>query len=149
MSTSYQPSSYIKLDDLNKKRRLLTAELEKSVIGQIEKIININNNIKPNAIVVSGNDFHEGIIGIVAGIVSLAGIWFTLNAEIDQLQLDIVRMQDNVELNHEFRVKWPRGEMGALPDDAKQDLKIHYLQKEVDYLRKVVKDLEIKQAKTE
>ena len=87
----------------------------------------------------------KSLIGIVAGIVSLAGIWFTLNAEIDQLQLDIVRMQDNVELNHEFRVKWPRGEMGALPDDAKQDLKIHYLQKEVDYLRKVVKDLEIKQ----
>jgi single-stranded-DNA-specific exonuclease len=56
-----------KLDDLNKKRRLLTAELEKSVIGQIEKIININNNVIPNAIVVSGNDFHEGIIGIVAG----------------------------------------------------------------------------------
>ena len=86
---------------------------------------------------------------MVVGIVTMAGIWFTLNAEIDQLQLDIVRMQDNVELNHEFRVKWPRGEMGALPDDAKQDLKIHYLQKEVDYLRKVVKDLEIKQAKTE
>ena len=95
----------------------------------------------------SGLEVTESII--VAGTISLAGIWFTLNAEIDQLQLDIVRMQDNVELNHEFRVKWPRGEMGALPDDAKQDLKIHYLQKEVDYLRKVVKDLEIKQAKTE
>ena len=91
----------------------------------------------------------KSLIGIVAGIVSLAGIWFTLTAEIDQLQLDVVRMQDNVELNHEFRVKWPIGEMGALPDDAKQDLKISYLQKEVDYLRKVVKDLEIKQAKTE
>ena len=32
-------------------------------------------------------------------------------------------MKDDVDLNHEFRVKWPRGEMGALPDDAKQDLK--------------------------
>jgi len=56
-----------KLNDLNIKRRLLTSELEKSVIGQIEKNINVNNNIIPNAIVVSGNDFHEGIIGIVAG----------------------------------------------------------------------------------
>ena len=82
-------------------------------------------------------------------VISLAGIWFTLTAEISQLQLDVVRMQDDVGLNHEFRVKWPRGEMGALPDDAKQDLKISYLQKEVEYLRKVVKDLEIKQAKTE
>ena len=91
----------------------------------------------------------KSLIGIVAGIISLAGIWFTLTAEISQLQLDVMRMQDDVELNHEFRVKWPRGEMGALPDDAKQDLKINYLQREVDNLRKVVKDLEIKQAKSE
>ena len=91
----------------------------------------------------------KSLIGIVAGIISLAGIWFTLNAEIDQLQLDVIRMQDDVALNHEFRVKWPRGEMGALPDDAKQDLKIEYLQKEVDYLRTVVKELEINQAKQE
>ena len=90
----------------------------------------------------------KSLVGIVAGIISLAGIWFTLTAEISQLQLDVLRMQDDVALNHEFRVKWPRGEMGALPDDAKQDLKINYLQKEVDNLRKVVKDLEIKQAKT-
>ena len=69
----------------------------------------------------------KSLVGIIVGIVSLAGIWFTLNEE--------------------FRIKWPRGEMGALPDDAKQDLRIEYLQKEVDYLRTVVKNLEIEQAK--
>ena len=89
----------------------------------------------------------QTLVGMVAGIVSLAGIWFTLTAEISQLQLDVIRMQDDVALNHEFRVKWPRGEMGALPDDAKQDLKIEYLQEEVDYLQEVVKELEIKLAK--
>jgi HAMP domain-containing protein len=89
----------------------------------------------------------KSLVGIVFGIVSLAGVWFTLTAEISQLQLDVVRMQDDVELNHEFRVKWPRGEMGALPDDAKQDLRIAYLQKEVEELRKTVKELEIENAK--
>lgn len=89
------------------------------------------------------------LISIVIGIVSMAGIWFTLTAEIAQLQLDVVRMQDAVQLNEEFRIKWPRGEMGALPDDAKQDLRISYLQKDVDYLRTVVKDLEITQAKNQ
>jgi len=86
------------------------------------------------------------LIGMVIGIISIAGVWFTLPAEISQLQLDVIRMQDDVELNHEFRVKWPRGEMGALPDDAKQDLRIEYLQKEVDELRSVVKELEIENA---
>jgi len=89
------------------------------------------------------------LISIVVGIVSMAGIWFTLTAEIAQLQLDVVRMQDAVHLNEEFRIKWPRGEMGALPDDAKQDLRILYLQKDVDYLRTVVKELEITQAKNQ
>ena len=89
------------------------------------------------------------LVSIVVGIVSLAGIWFTLTASIAQLQLDVVRMQDAVHLNEEFRIKWPRGEMGALPDDAKQDLRISYLQKDVDYLRAVVKELEINQAKNQ
>ena len=89
----------------------------------------------------------KAIIGAVVGIVSIAGVWFTLTAEIAQLQLDVVRMQDAVALNEEFRIKWPRGEMGALPDDAKQDLKIEYLKKDVEYLKNVVKELEIENAK--
>ena len=89
----------------------------------------------------------KAIIGAVVGIVSIAGVWFTLTAEIAQLQLDVVRMQDAVELNEEFRIKWPRGEMGALPDDAKQDLKIDYLKGDVDELKKVVKKLEIENAR--
>ena len=89
----------------------------------------------------------KAMIGAVIGIISIASVWFTLTAEIAQLQLDVIRMQDDVELNHEFRVKWPRGEMGALPDDAKQDLRIEYLQKEVEELRRTVKELEIENAK--
>lgn len=89
----------------------------------------------------------KALIGMVVGVISIAGVWFSLTAEISQLQLDVIRMQDDVELNHEFRVKWPRGEMGALPDDAKQDLRIEYLQKEVGELRQVVKELEIESAR--
>ena len=89
----------------------------------------------------------KAVVGAVAGIISIASVWFTLTAEIAQLQLDIVRMQDAVELNEEFRIKWPRGEMGALPDDAKQDLKLSYLQDDVDQLKYIVKALEIDNAK--
>jgi hypothetical protein len=89
----------------------------------------------------------KAVVGAVIGIVSIAGVWFTLTAEIAQLQLDVIRMQDAVELNEEFRIKWPRGEMGALPDDAKQDLRIMYLQEDVEQLKYVVKALEIDNAK--
>ena len=89
----------------------------------------------------------KAVIGAIVGIVSIAGVWFTLTAEIAQLQLDVIRMQDAVALNEEFRIKWPRGEMGALPDDAKQDLRISYLQEDVEQLKYVVKALEIDNAK--
>ena len=89
----------------------------------------------------------KALVGMVVGIVSIAGVWFTLQGEISQLQLDVIRMQDAVALNEEFRIKWPRGEMGALPDDAKQDLRIQYLQDDVEQLKYVVKALEIDNAK--
>ena len=88
----------------------------------------------------------KAIIGMIIGIISIASVWFSLTAQIAQLQLDVIRMQDATDLNEEFRIKWPRGEMGALPDDAKQDLRIMYLQKDVEELKDIVKDLEIKAA---
>ena len=84
------------------------------------------------------------LIGVVAGIVTIAGIWFDLTAEISTLEKDVSRLQYNQTLNDEFRIKWPRGEMGALPDDAKQDLRIEYLQKDVEKLQQLIEELKEK-----
>ena len=85
----------------------------------------------------------KALVGLVVGIISIAGIWFSLTAEISQLKVDILRMEDDVLLNDEFRIKWPRGEMGSLPADAKQDLQIHYLEEQVGDLIDRVHQLEI------
>jgi hypothetical protein len=86
------------------------------------------------------------LVGIIMGIISIAGIWFTLTARIAKLELDLLRTEDQVQLNTEFRIKWPRGEMGSLPDDIKQDLKLEYLLQDVKLLEKLVKELEIDNA---
>ena len=80
------------------------------------------------------------LVGILITLLTLAGVYFTLTSQIAALQLDVIRMQDSVEMNEEFRTKWPRGELGALPDDAVQDLNIEYLQKEVDVLQEELDD---------
>ena len=82
------------------------------------------------------------LVGIVGVILSIAGVYFTLQGQLAQLQLDVIRMQDSSEMNTEFRIKWPRGELGALPDDAKQDLKIEYIQKEISILKEDISELE-------
>jgi|TARA_R110001583_G_scaffold39630_2_gene126824 hypothetical protein len=79
------------------------------------------------------------LVGILAMILSIAGVYFSLTGQVATLQLDVIRMQDAVASNSEFRVKWPRGELGALPDDAVQDLNIEYIQKE---LAKVQEELD-------
>jgi len=100
----------------------------------------------------SGLDLKEGskvsldvktLGGIIFGLVTLAGVWFSLTAELAQLKIQVMRMEDDVTLNHEFRVKWPRGELGSLPDDAEQNLKIQYLQGDVQELKKELKELKL------
>ena len=82
------------------------------------------------------------LVGIVVMILSIAGVYFSLQGQIAQLQLDVIRMQDTTTMNTEFRVKWPRGELGALPDDAKQDLRIEYLQKAVADTEQDIEEIE-------
>tara|TARA_R110000765_G_scaffold334866_1_gene425211 strand:+ start:118 stop:429 length:312 start_codon:yes stop_codon:yes gene_type:complete len=84
------------------------------------------------------------LVGIVILVLAMGAGYFKLQGQIAALQLDVVRMQDQVSMNTEFRIKWPRGELGALPDDAKQDLKIEYLQKEIVDLREDLEELEDK-----
>ena len=37
-----------------------------------------------------------------------------------------------MKMNSEFRVKWPRGELGALPDDAEQNIRLDFLENKVN-----------------
>ena len=80
------------------------------------------------------------IIAICAGLLSIAGVYFTLIAEIQQMHLDLMRMESELEMNSEFRIKWPRGELGALPDDAEQNMRLIYLEK---YQEKAVNDIDV------
>ena len=89
------------------------------------------------------------IIGICVGLLSLAGVYFTLIAQIQQLEINLMRMESELDMNSEFRIKWPRGELGSLPDDAEQNLRLIYLEKyqskaviDLDELKLKVKELE-------
>ena len=50
-------------------------------------------------------------------IIALAGmaVWgyFGITSKISQLEMDVMRMKDAVEMNSDFRVKWPLGQLGA------------------------------------
>ena len=79
------------------------------------------------------------LIGGILAIAVQAGIavWWAsgVNSKMFHMEHELMKLTMNVEQNTEFRIKWPRGEMGALPDDVKQDSAIQVLQAEVERLR--------------
>ena len=89
------------------------------------------------------------IVAICLGLLSLAGVYFTLIAEIQQMNITLMRMESELDMNSEFRIRWPRGELGSLPDDAEQNMRLIYIEKyqekastDLDELKLKVKELE-------
>ncbi len=61
-------------------------------------------------------------------IVSVTG-YVNMTSRISSLESGQNIRDVEIGMNSEFRIKWPRGELGALPDDAEQNLRLQYLEK--------------------
>ena len=86
-------------------------------------------------------------------IIALAGmaVWgyFAITSKISQLEIDVMRMKDAVEMNSDFRVKWPLGQLGALPDDAEQNMRLRFIEKDMETMEAHVDTLRIRSIKQE
>ena len=60
------------------------------------------------------------VVAVAVGVWAYFGIVETLNVHSTKLKL----MESDLQKNTEFRIKWPRGEMGSLPADSEQFLLI-------------------------
>ena len=77
------------------------------------------------------------LIAMVAiGTWAYFGIIETQNRVNTQLEI----MQKDLTENTEFRIKWPRGQMGSLPADQEQFMMIEDLYKTVERLNKAIED---------
>ena len=77
------------------------------------------------------------LIALVAiGTWAYCGLVETQNRISTQLEI----MNKDLEHNTEFRLKWPRGMLGALPADQEQFMMIEDLYKSVDRLQKAIED---------
>ena len=70
------------------------------------------------------------VVGAVIGTWAYFGIVERLNTIENKLLLS----EKDVGMNTEFRIKWPRGEMGSLPADSEQFMLIEHLAGELDKL---------------
>jgi len=74
----------------------------------------------------------RNLVAIIAGVI-VAVIGYTeVTNRISVLERQITILEVDLKMNSEFRIKWPRGELGSLPDDLLQNSQIAALEKVVD-----------------
>jgi len=85
------------------------------------------------------------IIIVALGTMGYFQIVERLNIADTKLEL----MNADVEQNTEFRIKWPRGQMGSLPADSEQYMMLEDLYKTTDRINKHVEDMALNKVNIE
>ena len=90
-----------------------------------------NKSISDNTVIATP---LRNIISIVAAVAVGTWAYFGVIERLNQIETNITLMQNDVVENTNFRIKWPRGEMGSLPADSEQFMLIEHLAGELDKL---------------
>ena len=85
------------------------------------------------------------IVMVAVGTWAYFGLIEKQNKMATQLEL----MSKDVENNSEFRIKWPRGQMGTLPADFEQYMMIADLYKTTDRLNKHIESMALNKVNIE
>lgn len=82
----------------------------------------------------------RNIISMVAAASVATWAYFGLIERLNQIETNITMMQDDLSQNTEFRIKWPRGDMGSLPADSEQFMLIEHLAGELENLQQQIEN---------
>ena len=76
----------------------------------------------------------RNILSIIAAAAIGTWAYFGIIERLNQIETNITMMSNDTDMNTEFRIKWPRGEMGSLPADSEQFMLIEHLAGELEKL---------------
>ena len=103
-------------------------------------------NISEEAAVQMPMKTVASLIALVAiGTWAYFGLHETLNKHSTQIEL----MQKDLVENTEFRIKWPRGQLGSLPADSEQFMMIADLYKTTDKLNAHIESMALNKVNIE
>ena len=76
----------------------------------------------------------RNIISMVAAASVATWAYFGLIERLNTIETNMTMMKSDLEQNTDFRIKWPRGEMGSLPADSEQFMLIEHIASELEKL---------------
>ena len=80
----------------------------------------------------------RNIISMVAAASVATWAYFGIIERLNQIETNITMMEADLGQNTEFRIKWPRGDMGSLPADSEQFILIEHLSIQLDDLSTLI-----------
>ena len=89
----------------------------------------------------------------VASLIAMVAIgtwaYFGIIETQNKLQTQVELMTKDLTENTEFRIKWPRGQLGSLPADSEQFMMIEDLYKTTDKLNKHIESMALNKVNIE
>ena len=76
----------------------------------------------------------RNMVSIIIAVAVATWAYFGIIERLNSIETEITLAQSDLEKNTEFRIKWPRGEMGSLPADSEQFMLIEHLANQLDDL---------------
>ena len=80
----------------------------------------------------------RNIIALLVATAAAVMSYFQINERLNKLENNQTITSMDVDKNTEFRIRWPRGEIGSLPADAEQFMLINNLSEEIDKLQAMI-----------
>ena len=81
------------------------------------------------------------VLSLIAMVAIGTWAYFGIIETQNKISTTLELMEKDLTENTEFRIKWPRGQLGSLPADSEQFMMIEDLYKTVDKINKHVEDM--------
>ena len=78
----------------------------------------------------------RNLIALIAATAVAVTGYYRVGERLSVLERDAELSNVQIEANSEFRVLWPRGELGSLPDDAEQNMRLDFMNMELNEIRR-------------
>ena len=76
----------------------------------------------------------RNLISLVVAVAFGLWAWFGVIERLNKIETNMILVQADLVKNTEFRIKWPRGDLGSLPADSEQFMLIEHLAGELEKL---------------
>ena len=83
----------------------------------------------------------RNLLSILAAVAIGVYAFFGIQERLNNVETRSTLMEADLTKNTEFRIRWPRGEMGVLPADSEQFMLIEYLDGQVTKMQQQVDEM--------